>query len=289
MLTSPLLIFLSSTTTDMGPYREKVANALVKIKQVPVSMRDFGAYSVGARAMSVEKVTETNLFVGLMGYRHGEGVSELEYTTAMQHGLFVFMYAPDPSYRVTFPGIPSQMEQKQQAFFDRVQRENHTICTYRDPEELPVLVVIDIQRTITGGVHGVIALRKGCRELQTGNYPSALADLSWAVHLLPDDGDPPFYLAIALLQGREPRNVSKTEIMRIEELLQVAANLKPSREVFAVWAAVKLDFWVRNGFDQPHAQLARQLAERASAAPSDPNLLDLVVTLQPAFAKRYFG
>lgn len=58
MLTSPLLIFLSSTTTDMGPYREKVANALVKIKQVPVSMRDFGAYSVGARAMSVEKVTD---------------------------------------------------------------------------------------------------------------------------------------------------------------------------------------------------------------------------------------
>lgn len=294
MIANPLKIFVSSTTVDLGEYRHKVADVVIRLGQVPITMETFGASSSAVQTVSLERVRECDVLVGLIGLRYGhvpagsvKSVTEMEYDTATVAQKLVLMYVPASAYISGPQTATTTGDVKQRQFIERIQRESHTCGAYRNPADLPGIVAADLHRVLTGGVPGIMAYRKGLRELRSGNYPSALFDLGWAVHLLPDDGTPSFLLALASLRGQRPRRVTLDEIRHVEGLLEVASRLSPSRAVFALRGAIEVDYYVKNGFGHSHESQARRLWLKALDYKPDPEGFELISWLQPDLAAEY--
>jgi uncharacterized protein DUF4062 len=294
MIGSPLRVFISSTTDDLGDYRQKVADVVTRLGLVAVTMETFGASSLAPEGVSVERVREADVLVGLIGYRYGhvpagssKSVTEMEYDVAAAAQKLVLMYVPLAAFMGSQRARSQPVDDGAQRFIQRIQRESHTCGAYADRADLPGIVAADLHRVITGGAPGILAYRKGLRELRASNYDSAIFDLGWAMHLLPDDGAPSFLLALALLRGRRPRRVTLDEVRRIEALLEVSARLSPGRAVFALWGAIEVDYFVRNGFHHPHEEQARQFWMKALAFTPDAENFDLIRWLQPDIASEY--
>lgn len=290
MVMNRLSVLVSSTTQDLGETRQKVVDAARRLPIIVNSMETFGASSSAPEDVSVERVCECDVLVGLLGLRYGhvpEGkqrsVTEMEYLAATEAGKIVLMYVPSAAYSQR----DSNSYDPQLAFIDRVQREQHTCGVYKTPAELPATVVADLHRVLTGGQQGIIAYRKGIRELRNGNYPSALYDLGWAVHFLPDDGAPAFLLALATLHGRLPRNVMRQDIQRIEGLLETSIRITPSREAYALMGAIELDYYAGKGYGDSYVTRAHQHWHASQSYPSSPENLALLLWLQPALMQEY--
>lgn len=286
MIGLPLRVFISSTTDDLGECRQKVAQVVTRLGQVAVSMETFGASSTSPQDVSVQRVLQADVLVGLIGFRYGS-VTEMEYDAAVKAKKLVLVYVPSSTFAPSQHSRRPSLDARLATFVQRIQRESHTCGTYRDQADLPAIVAADLHRVIVGGTPGILAYRKGLRELQSGNYASAIFDLGWAVHLLPDDGAPAFLLALALLRGMRPRLVTLSEIKQITSLIEIASRLSPSRAVYALWGAIEIDYFVRNGFHHPHEDRARQLWLKAKQYQSDAYNLELIFWLQPDFASEY--
>lgn len=291
MAMNRLAVIVSSTTIDMGKTRLKVVEAARRLPVVVTSMETFGAESQSPEQVSVERVREADVLVGLLGTRYGsvprgerESVTEMEYSAAMAAGKIVLMYVPAE----TLARRDTAVYDPQLAFIDRVQHEQHTCAPYADPDELPSIVVADLHRVLTGGHQGLIAYRKGCRELRDNhNYSSALYDLGWAVHLLPDEGAPAFLLALATLQGRLPRNVMRQDVQRAESLLDTSIRISPSREAYALRGAIELDYYVGKGYGGVYQERALEHWRASRLYPPNPETMALLLLLQPDLMLEY--
>lgn len=83
-------------------------------------------------------------------------------------------------------------------------------------------------------------------------YESAIKALTIATENFPDDADQHFYLALALLRGRYPRTLTLKEAREIEHHLRISCNLDPeAAHPYLVWASLKWEFFVVNGFSRP--------------------------------------
>lgn len=291
-----LSVFVSSTTVDLGEIRRDVVAATQRLGLAVTSMESFGADSAAPETVSVQRVREADVLVGLLGLRYGwvppggtMSVTEMEYTEAVAAGKIVLMYVPLAAFSGEAQREQSQQSQQSQqiAFINRVQRESHTCGPYASQTHLPAMVVADLHRVLTGGAQGIIAYRKGIRELRNGNYPSAIFDLSWAVHLLPDDGAPSFLLAMATLQGQLPRNVGRSDIQRVEGLLEVAIRLSPSREAYALRGAIELDYYITKGYGDAYEVRALEHWRLSQQYPANPENLTLLLWLQPDLMSTY--
>jgi formylglycine-generating enzyme required for sulfatase activity len=125
-------VFLSSTARDLGPHREAVAKAILKLDDFkPVRMEDFGARDWEADAFCRAKVAACDVFVGLIGHLYGsspEGqevsFTEREYDAAAEAGIprLLFLASDD------LPLPPSLREsdekwQRQLRFRERIRKE----------------------------------------------------------------------------------------------------------------------------------------------------------------------
>jgi hypothetical protein len=285
-----LSVIISSTTVDLGETRVKVVAAVRLLPVVVTSMETFGAASQAPEAVSVERVREADVLVGLLGMRYGwvapgarESVTEMEYSAATAAGKIVLMYVPTAAYAQR----QESSQDPQIAFIERVQLEQHTCRAYADLSELPAAVVADLHRVLTGGHQGIIAYSKGVRELRNGNFPSALYDLGWAVHLLPDEGAPSFLLALATLQGQLPRNVMRQDVQRAESLLDTSIRLTPSREGYALKGAIELDYYASKGYGDTYVERAHEHWRTSRRYPASPENMALLLWLQPDLMDEY--
>jgi hypothetical protein len=260
---------------------------------VSISMETFGASSLTPQHVSMERVREADVLLGLIGLRYGhvptgyaKSVTEMEYEAACAANKIVLMYVPASAFKQRAASADADLARSLN-FITRIQRESHTCGAYQEQHDLPGIVAADLHRVMTGGASGIIAYRKGLRELEAANYPSALYDLGWAVHLLPDDGAPAFLLALATLQGLRPKQATLDTVRRVQGLLEVSARLSPCRAVYALWGAIELDYFVNNGFGASHAARAKDLWLQALAYADDPYNFKLISWLQPALTDDY--
>jgi tetratricopeptide (TPR) repeat protein len=113
------------------------------------------------------------------------------------------------------------------------------------------------QSDVEGLVQTLQKLVKPSREkllhlLAAQQYDSAIKALTRATENFPIDADQHFYLALALLRGRYPRTLSLGEAREIENHLRISCNLNPeAAHPYLVWASLKWDFFVVNGFSRP--------------------------------------
>src|SRR5262249_12740053 len=100
---------------------------------------------------------------------------------------------------------------------------------------------------------------------------TAIQILTSAVETFPKDPDYHFYLALVLLRGRNAKGLSFNEALEIENHVRISSSLDPeAAHPYLVWASVRWDFFVTNGFARPEEAwaLLQKAADRTLDADS---------------------
>src|SRR3954466_4767793 len=95
-------VFVSSTWLDLQPERQALMNALHRMEEMRfVGMEFFGNRPDDTHAASLDQVEACEVFVGVIGFRYGSGITAAEYRRARQRGLPCFIYFKDEKNRTS--------------------------------------------------------------------------------------------------------------------------------------------------------------------------------------------
>jgi len=141
-------VFISSTALDLPDHREKVMEACLGADMLPIRMDDWGAEDADAIEVSLGRVDQANLYVGIFAHRYGyvpEGekisITEMEYERAVENGIprLVFLMDKDHLIRITDVEFGPGKE-KLDALKRRLQKER--VCRFfKNPDELQARVI----------------------------------------------------------------------------------------------------------------------------------------------------
>lgn len=95
-------VFVSSTYTDMLPYREAIRTAINKADCIPYGMERFGATSVPPIETCYEELASSQIYICAIGMRYGsidetsqKSYTQLEYEKAKELGLPILAFLVD--------------------------------------------------------------------------------------------------------------------------------------------------------------------------------------------------
>lgn len=150
-------IFISSTFTDLNPYRDAVIDTLDKLKVGVNGMELFGARSEKPLETCLEEVSKCQVFIGILAMRYGsidektgKSYTHLEYETASKEKLNILIYLVDEDNARLPPKFVdvSESAKKLRDFKDFLQKE-HTVDFFLSPEDLAHKVERDLLRLFT--------------------------------------------------------------------------------------------------------------------------------------------
>lgn len=126
-----------------------------------------------------------------------------------------------------------------------------------------------------------VLLNQGIQQLRATAYQAAITTLKEVVRLDPSMRSASFYLAIALLRGRRPKVLTRTDIQGIDELLCAATATASKRGVF-VWfrALIRDDYFSSNGLLCPPPSV-QELISTAMASQTDLDELRVMLDILP--------
>jgi hypothetical protein len=127
-----------------------------------------------------------------------------------------------------------------------------------DREEQPENVV-NVTGDVIGGIHiskiqpgnvrqvdANVLLRRGIQQLEAGSYRLARQTLNEAIHVDHSLRMAYYHAAMAILEGRRPKALSRTEVQRIDELLRSAIAMDPLDSLFHWFRALVRDDYYRS-------------------------------------------
>jgi len=98
-------VFISSTSEDLQEHRAAVKSAIERLELRPIDMQNFGSQSGNALDISLEQVSKSDIFIGIIAHRYGyvpqgmeKSVTEQEYDEALRRNIPRLMYLVDPDY-----------------------------------------------------------------------------------------------------------------------------------------------------------------------------------------------
>jgi tetratricopeptide (TPR) repeat protein len=93
-------------------------------------------------------------------------------------------------------------------------------------------------------------LRRGVEMISLCAYEQAIAAFRQAIDAEPSASEAYYYLALSQLRGKRPMALSYSEAEAITQHLKTACRLDGQQAHFLyLWALVKLDFYINNGFE----------------------------------------
>lgn len=156
-------IFLSSTFRDLESHRSVLLDTLRKMgPDIRIlAMEDFGASASAPIELSLKKVKEADIYVGVFGWRYGTidarsnmSITEAEYRTALAKRIPVLLYMASEDYAVK----PSAVEVGEGAIriatLKKEMAANHVIQPFATPEDLSRRVATDIHNLLIELSHG---------------------------------------------------------------------------------------------------------------------------------------
>ena len=100
-------IFISSTRKDLIEERELVFEAIRHLQFKEVAMEYFGADPRESIEVCLERVRESNVYVGIIAFRYGQIVEEtgmsytqMEYEEAIKHDLPCLIYLRSDEHKI---------------------------------------------------------------------------------------------------------------------------------------------------------------------------------------------
>jgi hypothetical protein len=150
-LTEVKKVIVSSTVLDLPGHRQKVRDACLRLRLLPLMMEQLPASSADAVRVSRGLVNDAHMYVGVFGHRYGfvpdgqeTSITEMEYELAKQRGIerLIFVMADD------HPIVIGDVEfgggrQKIAALKDRLLAEN-TVGFFHSPEDLSASVIFSL-------------------------------------------------------------------------------------------------------------------------------------------------
>ena len=131
--------FISSTSKDLGEYRQAAAEVCLRLKILPLLMEHFESMGVGATAGSRAQLAAADTYVGIFANRYGyvesgydRSVTELEFDYAAERNLERLCFVADPS--ADLPFSPGDDRAKLAAFKARV--DTLIRSTFNSPADL---------------------------------------------------------------------------------------------------------------------------------------------------------
>jgi hypothetical protein len=146
-------VFVSSTYSDLIPYRDVVQKVIRQARAVAVGMEDFGARDDPPLRECLAGVEESDVFVGIYAHRYGfvpDGlqisITEAEYQHAIIKSLPVFAYILDDNY----PWLPMHIDrgelEERLNRFKALLRKNHVVQVFKEGWQLAAFVAADLGR-----------------------------------------------------------------------------------------------------------------------------------------------
>lgn len=149
-------VFISSTYEDLVPYRKAVWKRISEEFQVEIrGMETFGARSQKPMDVCLEEVSQSDIYVGIVGMRYGSvekamgrSFVELEYSKALESNLPILIYLIDENKAKVHPRDMDCENAVLLNIFKRRLRENHKYELFISEQDLSDKVVFDVGRTL---------------------------------------------------------------------------------------------------------------------------------------------
>ena len=140
-------VFLSSTRSDLHAFRQAASEAIQRLGYYSEEMEVFGARDDSPLEVSLAKVSDSDIYIGLLGVFYGSvppghdrSFTEMEFDTAVQAGIPRLMFLTAEDWEPTAAiSQTARNRAKQQAFRQRVMQA-HTCDTFSSPDELAAKV-----------------------------------------------------------------------------------------------------------------------------------------------------
>ena len=149
-------VFVCSTYSDLTEERERVVDAIRRLKLQHDSMEYFGARAEQPLESCLKEVRESDVLVVIVGHRYGSIVSgldisysEAEYAEGFRLKKPCLVYMRDDNV----PILPKHMERDPEKLkllekWKEALHSRHTVATFQDGAGLAVQVAADLARTI---------------------------------------------------------------------------------------------------------------------------------------------
>ncbi len=142
-------VFVSSTWVDLQPERRALMEALNRMEEMRfVGMEFFGNRPDDTHDASIDQVDLCEVFVGIIGFRYGSGITEAEYRRARALNLPCFVYFKrEESTRPELTDGDAVLAAKLTAFRQELRR-GHTVKEVGSPEELAASATADLHNWV---------------------------------------------------------------------------------------------------------------------------------------------
>jgi hypothetical protein len=130
--------FISSTSKDLGDYRQAAYEVCNRLSIVPIGMEQFESMGVGATAGSQHKLNDANVYIGIIANRYGymedgydKSVTELEFDYAGVRGLERLCFVADSN-----APLPQYLEHQDKLVAFKARIDQLIRNTFSSPWEL---------------------------------------------------------------------------------------------------------------------------------------------------------
>lgn len=146
-------IFVSSTFSDMKPYRDAIRSAVERAKCVPIGMEHFGAAAVPPLEKCIEELKECQIFVCSIGMRYGsieeksnKSYTQLEYEYAQSIGMPILAFLVDETKVKFLPGDmdTGELSFKLKLFKEQIKNSSITYDIFDSESDLETKVLQSI-------------------------------------------------------------------------------------------------------------------------------------------------
>ncbi|MCW4011712.1 MAG: DUF4062 domain-containing protein [Candidatus Bathyarchaeota archaeon] len=149
-------VFVSATRTDLVNERVSVLEAIRQLQFQHVTMEYFGADPRDSIEVCLERVRESDVYVGIIAHRYGSVVettgksfTHMEYEEARRIDLPCYIYIRSDESLI----LPSFMEHNPESMkklnqFKAELKKQHTVNYFNDANDLAIKVVVDLSKRI---------------------------------------------------------------------------------------------------------------------------------------------
>ncbi len=185
-----LKAYVSSTYSDLRPYREAAFDTLARIGIQAVGMEYLSASSTLPVEQCLSTVSESDVYILIVGHRYGfipegfdKSITHLEYQRAVEIGILILPYVLSDDVPVRLSSIES--DEKRRAQLDAFKSElhhRHITGRIQSPEQFSSILAADIvnllgRREAKKPESSLAKSLEKCRE-EAERYKKVIDDLS---------------------------------------------------------------------------------------------------------------
>ena len=146
-------VMISSTVIDLPRHRKEVRDACLQQDMFPLMMEFLPAASEDARTISLQKVDEADIYLGIFANRYGyiprgyrTSITEMEFRRAVERDIPVMIFIMHRDHPVKVKEIETgDGAEKIKRLKEELERK-HVVNYFKSPEELWSMVINSLSK-----------------------------------------------------------------------------------------------------------------------------------------------